>query len=101
MLARSHVINHIAGSVICRTLYPYPRKVSLACNLTFISSVHLTPKGCHGGFIDLLRFTSKPRKHLVIGVVLLLPFFKSSIRDLSLLPLTCWPRCRMFLSDHC
>ena len=101
MLARSCVINHIAGSVICRTLYPYPREVSLAFNLTFVSSAHLTPKGCHGGFIVLLRFTSKPCKRLVIGVVLLLPFFESSICNLSLLLFTCWPWCRMFLSGHC
>ena len=98
MLARSRVINHIAGSVICRTLYPYLRE---ARYLTFVSSAYLTPKGCHSGLIVLLRFTLKPCKHLVIGFVLLLPFSESSIRNLSLLPLTYWPWCRMFLSGHC
>ena len=87
MLAQSRVINHTAGSVICRTLYPYPREVLLACDLPFVTSAHLTSKGCHGGFIILYHFTLKPHKHLVIGVVLLSPFFESSIRDLSLLPL--------------
>jgi len=80
VLITSRVIHHNTCPVFHKTLYPYPRKVSLARNLCFVSLANFTPKTCH-----VILIAPKLSKHLLIIIILLLPLFKSSIGDLLLL----------------